>query len=50
LKEPVGGVRVIGEIADLVDAEELRPGVVAQPPVEAASGLLAIEVEADPRR
>ena len=40
LEEQVGGVIVVGEIADLVDAEHVRARVVLKPPLERARRLL----------
>jgi hypothetical protein len=45
LEEQVGGVRVIGEIADLVDREQLRPQVAAETVLQSAGRFLAREVE-----
>ena len=42
LKEQVGGVGVVGQVADLVNARELRTRVGAQPPFERARGVLAV--------
>ena len=38
LEEQVRGVGVVGQVADLIDAQELRPRVVAEPSVEATTG------------
>ena len=38
-------MRIIGEIADLVDREKMRPQVAAEAVLERACGLLAREVE-----
>ena len=43
LEEQVRGVGIVGQVADLIDAQELRPGVVTETLVEGAGGLLAIE-------
>ncbi len=45
LNARVGGVRIVGEVADLVDAEKLRTQVVLEPPVERTIRLLAVEIE-----
>ena len=45
LKEQVGGVRVIGEIADLVDREEAGAEIAAQAVLERAGGVLPGEIE-----
>src|SRR5439155_586899 len=45
LEEEVGGARVVGEIADLVDDEESTRGVVVEPPAEPARRLLRAQIE-----
>src|SRR2546422_7680407 len=45
LKEEVGGPRVVGQVADLVDDEEGALAVVVQPAGQAARRLLTAEVE-----
>src|SRR5947209_3062619 len=45
LKEEVGGARVVGQVADLVDDEEAALAVVVQPAGQAARRLLTAEVE-----
>src|SRR5438094_798321 len=44
-KEEVGGARVVGEVADLVDDEESTCGVVVEPPTEPARRLLRAQIE-----
>ena len=50
LEEEIGGVRIVGEVANLVDGEQGGAGVVAEPAFEGAGGLLAIEIEQQVRR
>ena len=50
LEEEVGGVGIVGEIANLIDGEQGRACVVAEAAFEGAGGLLAIEIEAGSRR
>ena len=45
LEEEVGGVGIVGEVANLVDGEEGGPRAVAEAPLKGAGGLLAIEIE-----
>ena len=45
LEEEIGGVRIVGEVANLVDGEQGGASVVAEPAFEGAGGLLAIEIE-----
>ena len=45
LKQEVGRVGVIGQIADLIDRQDLRTRVGAQPPFEGAGGVLAIQIQ-----
>ena len=45
LEEEVGGVGIVGEVANLVDGEEGGPRVVVEAPLKGAGGLLAIEIE-----
>ena len=50
LEEEVGGVGIIGEVADLIDGEEVGARIVPQAALEGADGVLAVEVERDPTR
>ena len=50
LVEQVGGVGVVGEVADLVDGEEQRARVGAESAFERAGGVLAVEIEEEVRR
>ena len=43
-------MRVVGEVADLIDGEEVRARIVPQAAFEGAGGLLAVEVEHEVRR
>ena len=45
LEEKVGGAGVVGEVAQFVDHDQRRPGVVAEASFEGAGGLLSVEVE-----
>ena len=45
LEEEVGGVRIVGEVANLVNREQRGPRVVAEAALEGAGGLLTIEIE-----
>ena len=45
LEEQVGGAGVVGEVAQFVDHDQRRPGVVAEAAFEGACGLLSVEVE-----
>ena len=42
LKEEVGGVRIVGQVADLIEGEERRARVGAEPAFEGARGVLSI--------
>ena len=50
LEEEVGGVGIIGEVADLIDGEEVGARIVPQAALEGADGVLAVEVEQEIRR
>jgi hypothetical protein len=45
LEEEVGGVGVIGQVADLVDREKARSEIAAEPVLQGAGGLLPGEIE-----
>ena len=45
LEEEVGGVGIVGEVANLVDGEQGGACIVAEAALEGAGGLLAIEIE-----
>ena len=45
LEEEVGGVGIVGEVANLIDGEQGGARVVAEAAFEGAGGLLAIEIE-----
>ena len=44
-EEQVGGVRVVGEVADFVDREEAGSEIAPEPMLERAGGLLLCEIE-----
>ena len=50
LKQEVGGMGVVGQVANLVNREEAGADVGAQPPLEGARGLLTGEIEDRDRR
>ena len=45
LEEEIGGVGIVGEVANLVDGEQGGARVVAKAAFEGAGSLLAIEIE-----
>ena len=45
LKEEIRGVRVIGQIADLIDRQDVRTSVGAQATLESACGVLSVQIE-----
>ena len=45
LKEEIGGVGVVGQIADFVDGEQVRPGIGAEATFERARRVPAVEIE-----
>ena len=45
LKQQVGRVGVVGQVADLINRQDLRTRVGAQPPFERARGVLPVQIE-----
>ena len=45
LKQQVRRVGVVGQVPDLVNGEDLRPRIGAQPALERARGVLAVQIE-----
>ena len=50
LKQQVRGVGVVGEVPDLVNGQNLRPGIGAQSALQRARGVLAVQIEQEVRR
>jgi hypothetical protein len=44
-KEQIGRAVVVGQVADLVDAKHLGPGVVREPALERTGGVLLVQVQ-----